>query len=101
MIYNYKEILSWKFPSCDFIMEDANNYDTLVWNDLSEKPSKEFLEKKIDLIKEGQLISIRYLRAKEYSKLNQDEMRFDDLINGTNTWRDAILEIKAKFPKPE
>ena len=40
------------------------------------------------------------LRQVEYLKLNQDEMRFDDSINGTTTWIDAILDIKAKYPKP-
>ena len=35
-----------------------------------------------------------------YSKLNQDEMRFDDEINGTTTWIDTIKEIKERFPKP-
>jgi len=39
-------------------------------------------------------------RRLAYSKLNQDELRFDDLINGTTTWKDAILAIKAMFPKP-
>jgi hypothetical protein len=38
-------------------------------------------------------------RKIEYSKLNQDEMRFDDLINGTTTWVDSIKAIKAKHPK--
>ena len=39
-------------------------------------------------------------RAKEYAKLNQDELRFDDLVNGTTIWQDTILSIKNKFPKP-
>jgi len=39
-------------------------------------------------------------RAVEYAKLNQDELRFDDMINGTTTWKDTILAIKAKYPKP-
>jgi|TARA_R110002126_G_scaffold125274_1_gene267523 hypothetical protein len=39
------------------------------------------------------------LRRSEYNKLNQDEMRFDDLINGTTTWVDSIKAIKAKYPK--
>lgn len=39
-------------------------------------------------------------RAEAYSKLNQDEMRFDDEINGTTTWIDTIKEIKERFPKP-
>ena len=39
-------------------------------------------------------------REAEYLKLNQDEMRFDDLENGTTTWQDAINAIKAEYPKP-
>ena len=39
------------------------------------------------------------LRSAAYSKLNQDEMRYDDLINGTNTWVEAIEAIKQKYPK--
>lgn len=47
------------------------------------------------------LLSTQYIRDRkaEYDKLNQDEMRFDDAINGTTTWIDAILAIKAKYPK--
>ena len=39
-------------------------------------------------------------RKPEYDQLNQDEMRYDDLKNGTNTWEQAIDAIKAKYPKP-
>ena len=38
-------------------------------------------------------------RATEYSALNQFEMQFDDQVNGTTTWVDAINDIKARFPK--
>jgi len=38
-------------------------------------------------------------REIEYGKLNQDEMRFDDAINGTTIWVDTIKAIKAKYPK--
>jgi|TARA_R110002167_G_scaffold5230_2_gene24469 hypothetical protein len=38
-------------------------------------------------------------RAKAYSLLNQFEMQFDDSINSTTTWVDAINEIKQRFPK--
>ena len=43
-----------------------------------------------------------YARARriKYDLLNQDEMRFDDLVNSTTTWRDAIVAIKAAHPKP-
>ena len=39
-------------------------------------------------------------RKAKYDLLNQDEMRYDDLINSTTTWQDAIAAIKAEFPKP-
>jgi len=39
-------------------------------------------------------------RKVEYDKLNQDEMRFDDLVNTTTTWQDAIAAIKVAIPKP-
>ena len=38
-------------------------------------------------------------RKAEYDQLNQFEMQFDDQLNGTTTWQDAINEIKAKHPK--
>ena len=40
------------------------------------------------------------LRRKQYNLLNQDEMRYDDLINNTTTWRDGIAAIKVAHPKP-
>jgi hypothetical protein len=39
------------------------------------------------------------LRKAEYDQLNQDELRFDDLRDGTTTWVDAVNEIKARYPK--
>jgi len=41
------------------------------------------------------------LRKAEYSKLNQMEMMYDDKVNGTDTWGEAIQAIKEKYPKPE
>lgn len=40
------------------------------------------------------------LRKAKYDLLNQDEMRYDDLINSTTTWQDAIAAIKLAHPKP-
>ena len=39
-------------------------------------------------------------RAVAYNALNQFELISDDSINGTTTHKDAILAIKAEFPKP-
>ena len=46
--------------------------------------------------------ALAYARSRkvEYDKLNQDEMRFDDLVNTTTTWHDAIVAIKVAIPKP-
>jgi hypothetical protein len=41
------------------------------------------------------------LRKAEYQLLNQDELRYDDMVNGTTTWKSAIEKIKLKYPKPE
>ncbi len=39
-------------------------------------------------------------RRLKYDALNQFELISDDAINGTTTHKDAILAIKAEFPKP-
>ena len=38
-------------------------------------------------------------RMEEYRKLNQFELIGEDSINGTTNHKDAILAIKAKYPK--
>jgi hypothetical protein len=38
-------------------------------------------------------------RKAEYDKLNQFELQFDDNMDGTTTWVDAVNEIKARYPK--
>jgi hypothetical protein len=40
------------------------------------------------------------MRKAEYNLLPQFEMQYDDQVNGTTTWVDAINAIKAEFPKP-
>jgi hypothetical protein len=45
-------------------------------------------------------IAYKYERQQAYALLNQDEMRYDDLVNGTTTWQDAIAAIKLANPKP-
>jgi len=39
-------------------------------------------------------------RKAKYDALNQFELISDDSINGTTTHKDAIIAIKAEFPKP-
>jgi hypothetical protein len=67
------------------------------------KATPEELEKATIKAKEVQAVydSQEYarLRKAEYDKLNQDELRFDDLENGTTVWQDTINEIKGRYPK--
>jgi len=66
--------------------------------------SEQLSEIKIKALEiENEYNSLQWIRdrKKAYLELNQDELRFDDLMNGTTTWQDAILAIKAKYPKPE
>ena len=76
--------------------------DVLVWEDEKQiQPTEEELTAEITRL-QSQFDSQDYARKRkfEYDKLNQFELISDDAINGTTTHKDAILAIKAKYPKP-
>ena len=102
MIYNYKKILEWKYLNCNYTISNEYDYTTLVWNDSSEKPSKELLETKLDLIKSSELLVVQQKRASEYPPI-QDYI--DCVVKGDQTqiqsYIDACLAVKLKYPKPE
>jgi hypothetical protein len=101
-MYNYKQILEWKYASNSYTMLDAYDYDTLVWTDTAEKPSKELLETKIDLIKTSELLVVQQKRASEYPQI-QDYI--DGIVKGDQAQIDAYIAacqaVKLKYPKPE
>lgn len=78
--------------------------DEYVYVDTKEKVEDENIALAIKMKngKEEVLRATQYQRdrTKEYAKLNQFAMQFDDAMNGTTTWIDAVNEIKAKYPKP-
>lgn len=77
--------------------------DVLVWEDEEQvEPTEEELASEIARL-QAEYDSQDYARKRkaEYNALNQFELISDDAINGTTTHRDAILAIKAKYPKPE
>ena len=85
-------------PGADFWMYG----DVITWND-SEQTEPTSNEIEAELLRlETEFASLAWSRARKakYDLLNQDEMRFDDLVNGTTTWVDAILAIKDAHPKP-
>ena len=76
--------------------------DALEWQDevQTEPTTAEINDEvtRLQAVYDSQLYA-RTRKAK-YDLLNQDEMRFDDLVNNTTTWRDGIAAIKSEFPKP-
>ena len=84
-------------PNGKYIIRDNN----LEWLDENiTRPTDEEINNKIaELTTEYNNNQYQRDRKEEYDKLNQFEMQFDDQVNGTTTWKDAINAIKAKFPK--
>ena len=85
-------------PNALWVLRD----DVLEWLD-SEQTEPTALElsnevTRLQAVYDSQLYA-RTRKAK-YDLLNQDEMRYDDLVNNTTTWRDGIAAIKAAHPKP-
>ena len=75
-------VLIWK--SDDIVQPTQAEIDAEVIRLQAEYDSKEYARK----------------RKAKYDALNQFELISDDSINGTTTHKDAILAIKAEFPKP-
>jgi len=75
--------------------------DELEWLDTEQtQPTDSAIAAKIvELQAEYDAAAYARDRKVEYDKLNQDEMRFDDLVNSTTTWQDAIAAIKVAIPK--
>jgi len=86
-------------PNADFGVGEGG---TITWKDYNEdsQPSDSDIDTektRLQTIYDGQDYARK--RKAKYDLLNQDEMRYDDLVNSTTTWQDAITAIKAEFPK--
>jgi len=97
MITTIDALVSLK-PNAEWVLRD----DVLEWLD-SEQTEPTALElsnevTRLQAVYDSQLYA-RTRKAK-YDLLNQDEMRYDDLVNNTTTWRDGIAAIKTAHPKP-
>ena len=74
--------------------------DVVVENNIAR------LRTEVEIISETTRVQAEYdgqayarSRKAKYDLLNQDEMRYDDLVNSTTTWQDAIASIKLEYPK--
>ena len=65
-----------------------------------EKPTEQEIANEVTRLKEL-YASLDYARKRkeEYDQLNQFELIGEDSINGTTKHKEAILAIKAKYPK--
>ena len=88
-------------PGAQWVLR-GNDYSGLEWLDtVQTQPTSDEITAEIARL-EQEYIDTEYQRdrIKAYTELNQFEMQFDDSVNGTNTWIEAINTIKAQYPKP-
>ncbi len=87
-----------------------NDFETKCYkkigSELSRNPANfgctwEELETKMASLK-IEYDATQYQRDRQYPSIgDQLDMQYNDAVNGTTTWKDAIDAIKAKYPKPE
>ena len=91
-------------PEVDYILQDnGDGAGTFIaeWNSASPQPSVAEIEAaEVEWQTAYDALEYSRLRKAKYDLLNQDEMRYDDLVNNTTTWRDGIAAIKTAHPKP-
>ena len=87
-------------PKCSFNSESDGTITKWLTPDITQ-PSDADIQVKVDEFATA-WDAQEYARNREleYVLLNQFEMQFDDELNDTTTWKDAINAIKAKYPKP-
>ena len=90
------------FPNATDTLEDYGNISWRVENppSKSDLKAKGVFETSVERQAEYDAQEYARNRKAEYDALNQFEMQYDDKLNGTTTWDDAIDAIKAKYPKP-
>jgi len=89
-------------PDVDFLLQDDGNGVVYIqqWLSDSTQPTDEAIAVATTQA-ESEYDAQAYARSRKaaYDLLNQDEMRYDDLVNSTTTWPDAIAAIKLEYPK--
>lgn len=84
-------------PSAQWVIRG----EVIEWLDSEQdQPTDSAIQAKIiELQSQYDAQAYARLRKAKYNLLNQDEMRYDDLVNSTTTWQDAIAAIKTSIPK--
>jgi hypothetical protein len=89
-------------PNAIWSITGDDTYANITWIDTEQtKPTESAVTAKVNELQTAyDALDYSRLRKAKYDLLNQDEMRYDDLVNNTTTWRDGIAAIKAAHPKP-
>ena len=97
----YHGLLKLGFNQEDFMLQDDGEGAYIKeWRSDKPQPSAEAIKTAQDEY-DTEYASLEYARKRkaEYDQLNQFELIGEDSINGTTNHKDAILAIKAKYPK--
>ena len=89
-------------PNAIWSITGDDTYANITWIDTEQtKPTESAVTAKVNELQTAyDALDYSRLRKAKYDLLNQDEMRYDDLVNNTTTWRDGIAAIKTAHPKP-
>ena len=103
-LFTTSEAISSLVPTAKFsvVYNDDGTANKINWVGGGTQPTEDAIKAEISRL-QAEYASQEYARKRkaEYDVLNQLELISDDSINGTTTHKDAILAIKAKYPKPE
>ena len=99
----YYGLLRLGFKDANFALRDDRDGKGAYideWRSDKPQPSTEAIKTAQDEY-DVEYASLEYARKRkaEYDQLNQFELIGEDSINGTTNHKDAILAIKAKYPK--
>ena len=86
--------------ACSFGLSNDTGKIT-QWSSDFDQPTDAEIDAEVTRL-QAEYDALEYSRTRKakYDLLNQDEMRYDDLVNNTTTWRDGIAAIKTAHPKP-
>ena len=90
-------------PNAD-VSVNAEDVNQITWHDGNPNSITvaQIQSKQAELNAEYDTQEYARNRAKAYAELSdQLDMQYWDSVNGTTTWSDHVVEIKALYPKPE
>mgnify|MGYP003649498785 FL=1 len=103
MIVSICDALSSLVPTAGFsaFYNEDGSLNRVVWESEIAQPTDAEVSAEVTRLQAAyDALEYSRLRKAKYDLLNQDEMRYDDMVNNTTTWRDGIAAIKTAHPKP-